>query len=485
MERYGTRGEGHSVSEAFWPWLIRAFAMPALLATPVRAAGGSHLPASRLNQEARAKLILLLGASGLREDDAERSRFSDGHGLADLLRRRLGDVSLAPDGVLYPRNAADVQGLLTRCAELDVAICIGSAGTDVLHSRARPVLALDLSGLGRILAQDHLSGLVELEAGIGAGELERQLKAQGLTLGTTFETSLGGWIASAATMPEPVQSVTVATPRGTLHLDKGLHHVMAGSRGKLGVITSARLRVRPQPEDALCCAYLFSDFAAGLTMLREIVRRGLPHDRLLLLDDGATRLERALTRHNWNLPERFYDVWRALRGFNTGAARLIINFSGNEAQRKLARKNFEALARRLGHFSLGAATLGPPYPRDALLDRGVGVDRLQFSATWSELPLRYARLRSALKQAMRAHPALPGAQGLVLTRIDDARSDGASVTVTWLFARKLEDEVGQATAIRQAALAASGIGTRPGLERDMLDAIKRSLDPKNIVAPKD
>ncbi len=485
MEQHGTRGEGHSVSEAFWSWLIKAFAMPALLATPARAAGGVSLPASRLSPDARQKLILLLGASGLREDDAERARFSDGHGLADLLRRRLGDVSLAPDGVLYPRNATDVQSLLTRCAELDIAVHVGSAGADVLRSRARPVLALDLSGLGHILTQDHLSGLVEVEAGIGTVELERQLKARGLTLGPTFETSLGGWIASAATMPEPVQSVTVATPRGTLHLDKGLHHVMAGSRGRLGVITSARLRVQPPPEDALCCAYLFSDFAAGLTMLREVVRRGLPHDRLILLDDGATRLERALIRHNWNLPERFYDVWRALRGFNTGAARLIINFSGNAAQRKLARKNFEALARRLGHFSLGAATLGPPYPRDALLDRGVGMDRLQFSATWSELPLRYARLRSALVRAMRAHPALPGAQGLVMTQVSDARSDGASVTITWLFARKLEDEVTQATAIRQAALAASGIGTRPALEQDMLDAIKRSLDPKNIVTPKD
>lgn len=479
MERTGTRSE--DLSGPFLSWLIKALAMPALLATPARAPSGA--PASRLNQDARQKLILLLGASGLRQDDTARARFSDGDSLADLLRRRLGDVGLAPDGVLYPRNAADVQGLLTLCAELDVAVCTGSAGGDVLRN-ARPILALDLGALNHILAQDRLAGLVDVEAGIGAAELEQQLGAQGLALGTTFQTSLGGWIASAATMPAPVQSVTVATPRGTLHLDKGLHHLMAGSRGRLGVITSARLRVRPRPEDPLCCAYLFSDFAAGLTMLREVVRRGIPHDRLLLLDDGATRLERALTRHSWILAERVYDVWRALRGFNTGAARLIINFSGDERQRKLARKHFEALARRLGHFSLGAARLGPPYPRDALLDRGVGMDRLQFSATWSDLPLLYARLRSRLVQAMRAHPALPGAQGLVLTEVSDARSDGASVTVTWLFPRKLEDEVAQATAIRQAALAASGIKARAGLERDMLDAIKHSLDPKNIVAPK-
>jgi alkyldihydroxyacetonephosphate synthase len=441
------------------------------------------LPASRLNQDARAKLALLLGSSGLREDDGERARFSGGNDLPDLLRRRREDAAVAPDGVLYPRNAADVEGLLALCAELGVAVYVSGVSTDVLRAPVRPVLALDLSGLGHVLAQDRLSGLAEVEAGIGGEELERQLKAQGLTLGAAFESSLGGWIASAGTMPAPVQSVTVATPRGTLRLGKGLHHLMAGSRGRFGVITSARLRIQPLPEDALCCAYLFSDFAAGLTMLREVVRRGLPQDRLLLLDDGATRFERALTRHTWNLPESFYDVWRALRGFNVGAARLIVNFSGNETQRKLARKNFEALARRLGHFSLGAATLATLYPRNALLDRGVGIDRLQFSASWSDLPLHYARLRSGLKRAMRAHPALPGARGLVMTRVSDARSDGALVTVTWLFPRKLDDEVAQAAAIRQAALAASGIRVQSGLERDMLDAIKRTIDPRDILAP--
>ena len=109
------------------------------------------------------------------------------------------------------------------------------------------VLALDLSGLNHILAQDRLSGLVDVEAGIGGTELERQLKAQGMTLGTAFESSLGGWIARAETMPAAVQSVTVATPQGVLHLGKGLHHLMAGSRGSLGVITSAKLQIRPCP----------------------------------------------------------------------------------------------------------------------------------------------------------------------------------------------------------------------------------------------
>ena len=157
MERYGTRGEDHSVSEVFWSWLIKALAMPALLATPARTPSGAPLPASRLSADARQKLTLLLGASGLREDNAERVRFSEGHNLVDLLRRRLGDVSLAPDGVLYPWNAADVQGLLTLCAELDITIHVDGIGADFSRSHARPARWIrEAVGTLRVLRDAHV-----------------------------------------------------------------------------------------------------------------------------------------------------------------------------------------------------------------------------------------------------------------------------------------------------------------------------------------
>ena len=71
--------------------------------------------------------------------------------------------------MLYPRNAADVQGLLALCAELDIAVYTGGISDRCFAPHMlRPVLALDLSGLGHILAQDRLSGLMEVEAGITA-----------------------------------------------------------------------------------------------------------------------------------------------------------------------------------------------------------------------------------------------------------------------------------------------------------------------------
>jgi hypothetical protein len=241
--------------------------------------------------------------------------------------------------------------------------------------------------------------------------------------------------------------------------------------------------VRPVPEDEDCRAYLFRDFAAGLAVLRQATRVGIALGAVRLSDDGATNFEQAMRRRPWDLCQRLFDAWLVLRDFNNGVARLIVSFPGNARQRKLARQGFEALAKKLGALNLGKAHMPPPFPRDGFLDHGVGVDRLELSASWSELPLHYARLRAGLKQAMRAHPPVTGAHGLVLAHVSDVRSDGALLTVTWLFPRRLEEEVAQATAIRQAALALAGGKPAPVLEQQMRRALKHSLDPKQVLPP--
>lgn len=485
MNRTRRRRKYFPVSEPFWQWLIKAFAMPALLATPARAPGRNALPASQLDQAAREKLIALLGASGLRDDDGERARVSGGRHLSGLLLRRRGDAAFAPDGVVYPRHEADVQALLVLCAELGIAVVpvVGEDGVTRARGAHKAIVALDLGGLGRILTQDPVSGLMDVEAGITGAELQRQLDAQGLSLGENFTTSLGGWIASADLLPTPVQAVRVATPQGMLALESGLKHIQAGARAGLGIITSARLRVQPSPEGEDCRAYLFRDFAEGLAVLRQAARAGITLGAVRLSDDGATRFEQAMQRRPWNPGQRLFEAWLALRDFDKGVARLIVSFPGGSKQRRLARKSFEALTKKLGAMTLGQAQMPPPYPDDAFLDHGVGIDRLQLCASWSELPLRYARLRAGLKQAMRAWPPVAGAHGLVLAHVSDVRSHGAALTVTWLFPRKLEEEVTQASAIRQAALALAGGKTAQGLEQQMRRALKHAVDPRDILPP--
>ena len=94
------------------------------------------------------------------------------------------------------------------------------------------------------------------------------------------------------------------------------------------------------------------------------------------------------------------------------------------------------------------------YQRDAMLDRGLGLDRLDAVMPWSSFPTLYAAVRTALDQAMRDNSPAPGAHGLVLCHIDhaDAGAWQRSFAFTFLFPRQLENEFAQGQAIRRAGI---------------------------------
>jgi alkyldihydroxyacetonephosphate synthase len=507
---WGGHDDALATNEPAWRWLAQAFAMPALLATPPRELSDSAMPPSRLSDTLRQKLAAMLGPSRVQQSDYERARHAAGRGLSDLLRLRSGDLSGAPDAVLYPRTEAEVSALLRFCADADIAVTPFGGGTGEIFcargSHAASV-ALNLSGLSRVTSMDQVSGLAEAEAGITGPDLERQLGARGMMLGhrpDQFDfSSLGGWIAQPSAGQEAARyggvadwlaGIRVATPQGLLTPSglPDLCHLMLGSRGTLGVITSATIRIRARPETEAYRAYLFPDFASGLAVMREVQRTSLPHAVLRLSDDGHTRLLRALQQAGQEpgLGARLFDVYLSVRRFDGTAARLTAGFAGNEKDVASARKRFAQLAKRLGAIALGVddqwsgRRFAAGYRRDTLLDRAVGMDRLDVWASWTKLPSLYVNVRAALKQAMRSHAPRPGAHGLVLCEVGPANADGATLTFTWLYPRLLDNGLNQAESIRRMALTAAQGGSGANtLAREALIGVKCALDPRSILNP--
>jgi alkyldihydroxyacetonephosphate synthase len=270
-----------------------------------------------------------------------------------------------------------------------------------------------------------------------------------------------------------------------------LNALMTGSQGRFGVITGATITTRALPQKEEHRAYLFPDFASGLAAMHQAQRLGLEHIFLRLSDDGETRFDQALEKEGreWNLADHLFDIYLSVRRFGSGAARLIAGFAGDAPEVSAERRYFDDLAKRLGALNLGVDAKWPEqrflsgYRRDTLLDRGVSMDSLDLAVDWAKLPGLYVAVRAALKQAMRNHAPRPGAHGLVLCHVGAARPDGAVLTFSWLFPRILEDAVGQAQAIRQAALAAACVEKNNELERDAVSGIKRILDPDAILNP--
>jgi len=273
---WGRTGHGDALAarEPVFGWLARQLGMPALLATPPRGFCDIALPASRLSPTHRAGLAALLGPAQLRDDDGQRAAHARGRSYHDLLALRAGDLSRAPDAVLYPRGEDDILAVLDYCSRGRIAVVPYGGGTSVVggvtpaHGGFESAVTLDMAMLDRVLAVDTVAGLATVEAGIRGPALEQRLASHGMMLGHTpqsFEFStLGGWIAHHGSGQDSARygraadwlaQLRVATPRGMLVCGHSpasaagpdLKHLMLGSEGVFGVITSATVRVRAPP----------------------------------------------------------------------------------------------------------------------------------------------------------------------------------------------------------------------------------------------
>ena len=68
---------------------------------------------------------------------ARRVQHSAGKGYADLVRVRSGDASAAPDTVVQPGSADEVEAVLRACADAGVAVVPFGGGTSVVGAWSR------------------------------------------------------------------------------------------------------------------------------------------------------------------------------------------------------------------------------------------------------------------------------------------------------------------------------------------------------------
>jgi alkyldihydroxyacetonephosphate synthase len=523
-----------------WAWLASELGMPSLLATPARSLEEITLAFSRLSAKERHVLAALLGPDRVREDKYERAFHARGRSYQDLLRLRAGDLSDAPDAVVYPRSAEEVLKLLVFASEANVAIVPYGGGTSVVGGvtpqtgSANAVVSVDLSGMNRLETVDTESLTAIAEAGIDGPALENALQAQGLTLGhypQSFEFStLGGWIAHRGAGQQSnrygraedwLVAAEVATPRGMLRTrdfpasaaGPRLTDLILGSEGVFGIVTKATVRLHAAPPVSEGRSWLFRDFRSGANAIREAVQTDVSTAMLRLSDVEETRFYRAYASmgasQSWL--QRMQQQFLQLRRYEQPCI-LIAQFEGSRAHVSSAKQQMGRIARRYGGMPIGAGAaerwregrFHGPYLRDPMLDRGLGVDTLETATSWSKLHALYDTVKEALESAIAASVPRPGAKGIVMCHISHSYPDGASLYFTYIFPRALNgDDITQWQAIKRAASDAivanegtishhHGVGEdhlpwmaqeKGPLGLEVLRAIKHALDPKGILNP--
>jgi FAD/FMN-containing dehydrogenase/Fe-S oxidoreductase len=127
---------------------------------------------------------------GLYTDEASRALWSTD---ASIYLRR-------PEGVVVARSEEDIRRTLAAARDLGLAVTPRGTGTSLAGQATAPGLALDVSGMARILELDVENRRCVVEPGVIQGELNAAVAPDGLVFGADTSTSdvatLGGMIGN-------------------------------------------------------------------------------------------------------------------------------------------------------------------------------------------------------------------------------------------------------------------------------------------------
>ena len=531
---WGREGESYSIRnpQGFWSFLEQNLG-PLEQSPRVSSLNDISLPPSRLALKDLEDLRELFGEKDVITDDAERIIHSFGKSYVDLLRIRRGRVESGPDVVVFPQRQEEIQDLLALASHRAWAVVPFGGGTSVVGGvevtgTGKPSVTLDLRRMNRVLHIDRNSHTALVQSGILGPALERELNANGFTLGhfpQSFEFStLGGWVATRSAgqnstkygkIENMVVSLRLVSPTGVLDspivpadaAGPSLLQCLIGSEGALGVITQAVVRLHPLPQSRAFGAYLFPDFASGVDAAKKMLQADLRPAVLRLSDPEETAMALLLAQSpRPSVKERLGHLYVRLKGFDLhNGALLLLIFEGPDSLVSVAKKE----AHRYASSGLYLGSIPArnwmkerfrhPYIRDDLLDRSVMVDTLETAAPWQKLPELYAAVRQALSDSILA--TAPGA--LVFGHLSHGYPDGASLYFTFMARQQPGQELEQWQTVKTAATEAilkhggalshhHGIGSvhKPWISTylgkeglSLLAELKNKIDPQNIMNP--
>jgi alkyldihydroxyacetonephosphate synthase len=449
-----------------------------------------------------AELLSELEILGVAYDVSPQERALHGRDWWPLLIPEVaaGRVPFWPGVVVRPTTQDQVSGVLKIASRHATSVTAQGGRSSVVGGAIAPPggIALDLTGLNRVIDVDEISGTVSVEAGVFGPELEAYVNERGWTVGhfpQSFELStVGGWLACRGAgqysnrygkIEDMVRGLSVVLANG--HVvevgDRGPRQAVGpdwlqlfvGSEGSLGVITRATLVMQRMPAHEERAAYGFETFAEGLSACRRVQQRGA---RPAVL--------------------RLYDATESQRIFETTACTLIVLDEGDPA---LVAATMNIVGQECSHASalepsLVATWLSHRNDVSALApmwERGLVVDTIEVSGPWSSLATMCQRVLAGVS-------ALPPTL-VVTVHQSHAYLDGACLYFTFAgrpendpvaYYRLAWDVASRAVLSSGGALSHHhGVGRNRarfvkealGTAYPLLVLLKESLDPQNLLNP--
>ncbi|MEO0344551.1 MAG: FAD-linked oxidase C-terminal domain-containing protein [Pseudomonadota bacterium] len=263
-------------------------------------------------------------------------------------------AAMPPDAVFFPETSEDVAAAVKICAKHGCPIVPWGVGTS-LEGHALAVKGgvtfsfQNMASVIEILPQD-LS--VRVQPGVTREVLNQELRATGLffPIDPGANATIGGMAATRAsgttavrygTMRENILAMTVVMADGCIiktgtrakksSAGYDLNHLLIGSEGTLGIITELTLKLHGQPEaiGAAICAFPSVERAVNTTI--QCIQMGIPVARMELVDAISMKCINAYSKTDY--PEEPH---------------LFMEFHGTKASVTEQSQMVETIAQELG-----------------------------------------------------------------------------------------------------------------------------------------
>jgi len=429
---------------------------------------------------------------------AVREHHSHGEGLVD---------AALPDVVVFPRSNEEVASIVRLCSAARVPVIAFGVGTSLEGHVAALYggVCLDLSQMSRVLEINTEDLDCRVEAGVTREQLNVELKGSGLffPIDPGANATIGGMAATRAsgtnavrygTMRENVLGLTVVTADGRLVRTGGrarkssagydLTRLFVGAEGTLGVITEIQLRLYGVPEAVSAAVCQFPSLAAAVNTVIHAMQTGIPVARIELLDEVQmdacirySKLEGLAVK-----PTLFFEFHGSPAGVREQAAAMQAICSDNEGSAFEWATQAEDRSRlwKARHAAYYAALAYRPGTTSFATDACVPISRLADCI----LETRAEVEKSGLTAPIVGHVGDGNFHLIVLFHADDkAERERAEALARNVSLR--------AIAMEGTCTGEHGIGWHKldalvrehGDAVDLMRAVKRALDPHNIMNP--
>lgn len=412
-----------------------------------------------------------------------------------------------PDCVVFPTSTEEVSAIVKLCAEHRRPIVPFGMGSS-LEGHVNAIhggVSIDMTRMTKVLRLSPEDLDITVEAGLTRLKLDAHLKNTGLMfpIDPGADATIGGMAATRAsgttavrygTMRDNVLGTTVVLADGRIIKTGGrarksssgydLTRLMVGSEGTLGVITELTLRLYGRPEVVRAAVCPFASMEGAAKTVIQAIQLGIPVARIEIIDEVQLRVVNAYSKTNYPLePTLFFEFHGISEVSVEDQIRAV-----EEIAREHGAKEFKWAASledrntlwQARHNAYYAAVASRPGARAWTTDICVPISHLAECILETQEDLKASKIEAPLV----GHAGDGNFHLIIMLNPDDkAEFD----TVTGISERLVK----RALKFGGTCSGEHGVGfgklkyldAEHGAALDVMRAIKRALDPNNLMNP--